>query len=128
MSPAERLLLDTHVFVWWRGEPDRLKAEVRRAIAEAEVVFVSVASAWEAAIKVSIGRLRLPDTMESGVIASGFEKLPVTFRHTELVAKLPLHHRDPFDRMLVAQATSEELTLVTHDGQLEPYAVPILWT
>lgn len=63
MSSTDRLLLDTHVFLWWRGEPGRLKTVARRAIAEAEVVFVSVASAWEAAIKVSIGRLRLPDTM-----------------------------------------------------------------
>ncbi len=96
-------------------------------IAEAEVVFVSIASAWEAAIKISIGRLRVPDTMESGVQDSGFEKLPITFSHTDGVAALPLHHRDPFDRMLIAQAISESLTLVTHDRQLEAYDLQILW-
>lgn len=128
MSSTGRLLLDTHVFLWWRGEPSRLKADARRAIAEARVVFVSVASAWEAAIKVSIGRLRLPDTIEAGVQDSGFEKLPITFSHTERYAGLPLHHRDPFDRMLVAQASAEDLAVVTHDRRLEPYGVEILWT
>ncbi|MFQ5742828.1 MAG: type II toxin-antitoxin system VapC family toxin [Acidobacteriota bacterium] len=123
-----RLLLDTHVFLWWRGEPARIKAEVRDAIATADVVFVSVASAWEAAIKASLGRLELPDTLESGVLASGFEKLPIAFSHCQLVAELPQHHGDPFDRMLVAQATAEKLTLVTHDPRLEPYDVKILWS
>ncbi len=122
------LLLDTHVFLWWRGEPDRLKAGARRAIGEAQVVFVSVVSAWEVAIKISIGRLRLPDTMESGVRESGFDKLPITFSHAEQVAALPMHHRDPFDRMLVAQAMSEDLTLVTHDRKLGAYDVQLLWT
>ncbi len=128
MSSSGRLLLDTHVFLWWQGEPKRLKSEARDAIAGAEVVFVSVASAWEAAIKVSIGRLRLPDTMEAGVRDSGFEKLPITFSHTERYAALRLHHRDPFDRMLIAQAGAEDLTLVTHDRWFEPYGVEILWT
>jgi PIN domain nuclease of toxin-antitoxin system len=90
-------------------------------------VFVSVASAWEAAIKVSLGRLDLPDTLEAGVLASGFEKLLTTFSHAERAAGLPLRHRDPFDRMLVAQAQAEGLTLVTHDRLLEPYEVEILW-
>ena len=125
---AGRLLLDTHVFIWWRGEPGRLSSEARSRIATADIVFVSAASAWEAAIKASLGRLDLPDTFESGVLASGFEKLLVTFHHTEQVIGLPHHHRDPFDRMLVAQAQAEGLTLVTHDPLLEPYDVQILWT
>lgn len=127
MTPASRLLLDTHIFLWWRGEPARLTPEVRNRIATADIVFVSVASAWEAAIKVSLGRLDLPATIESGVLASGFEKLLITFSHTEHAAALPLHHRDPFDRMLVAQAKAEGLTLVTHDRLLEPYNVEVLW-
>lgn len=127
MSSGSRLLLDTHVFLWWRGEPSRLAAAVRHQIATADIVFVSVASAWEAAIKVSLGRLDLPDTIEAGVLASGFEKLLITFSHAERVAVLPPHHRDPFDRILVAQAQAEGLTLVTHDGLLEPYDVEILW-
>lgn len=127
MTPASRLLLDTHVFLWWRGEPSKLAPKVRDRIATADIVFVSAATAWEAAIKVSLGRLELPDTIEAGVFASGFEKLLITFSHAERVAGLPPHHRDPFDRMLVAQAQIEGLTLVTHDGLLEPYEVEILW-
>lgn len=127
MTAARRLLLDTHVFLWWRGEPARLPATVRSSIATADVVFVSAVSAWEAAIKSSLGRLELPDTFEAGVLASRFEKLLLTFTHAERIAGLPHHHRDPFDRMLVAQAQAEGLTLVTHDRLLEPYDVEILW-
>lgn len=127
MTPASRLLLDTHIFLWWRGEPARLAPEVRSRIASADIVFVSAASAWEAAIKVSLGRLELPDSIEAGVLASGFEKLLITFSHAERAAGLPTHHRDPFDRMLVAQAQAEGLILVTHDRLLESYDVEILW-
>lgn len=127
MTPSSRLLLDTHVFLWWRGEPSRLTSEVRSRIAAADIVFVSAASAWEAAIKISLGRLDLPDTIEAGVTASGFEKLLITFSHAERAAGLPPHHRDPFDRMLVAQAQAEGLTLVTHDRLLQTYDVEIFW-
>jgi PIN domain nuclease of toxin-antitoxin system len=124
---AGRLLLDTHVFLWWRSEPARLPAAVKSSIATADIVFVSAVSAWEAAIKKSLGRLEIPDTIEAGVLASGFEKLLLTFAHAERVAGLPHHHGDPFDRMLIAQAQAEGLTLVTHDRVLEPYDVEILW-
>jgi len=127
MTAAVRLLLDTHVFLWWRGMPEKLLEEARLAIAGAEIVFVSAASAWEAAIKSSLGRLEIPGPMEEGVIDSGFEKLPITFAHVERTARLPLHHRDPFDRLLVAQAQAEGLQLVTSDRAIEPYEVPILW-
>jgi len=124
---ARHLLLDTHIFLWWRGEPSRLLSAVASRIATADLVFVSVASAWEAAIKRSLGRLDLPDTMEAGVLASGFQELLISFSHAERAAALPLHHRDPYDRMLVAQAQAEGLTLVTRDRLLEPYDVEILW-
>ena len=127
MTQASRLLLDTHVFLWWRVEPSRLTSEARSRIATADIVFVSAASAWEAGIKISLGRLQVPDTIEAGVLASGFERLLITFSHAEHAAGLPPHHRDPFDRMLVAQAQAEGLTLVTHDRLLEPYDVEILW-
>lgn len=127
MTQANRLLLDTHVFLWWRSEPDRLSPAVQASIAEADMVFVSAVSAWEAGIKAALGRLRIPDTLESGVLASGFEKLLITFSHAEKAAGLPPHHKDPFDRMLIAQAQAEGLTLVTHDRLLEPYQVEILW-
>jgi PIN domain nuclease of toxin-antitoxin system len=127
VDQASRLLLDTHIFLWWRGEPSRLNATVQRSIATADVVFVSVASAWEIAIKVSLGRLDLPASVEAGVLASGFERLLITFSHTERAATLPPHHGDPFDRMLIAQAQADGLTLVTRDRSLAPYEVEILW-
>jgi len=123
-----RLLLDTHVFLWWRTDDPRLAATVRAAVAEAELVFVSLASAWEAAIKLALGRLRLPDRFETGVVDSGFERLLISFAHAERAGGLPVHHSDPFDRMLVAQAQAEGLTLVSHDRRLAPYDVDVLWT
>lgn len=122
-----KLLLDTHVFLWWRSDDRRLKRPAREAIADADVVFVSAVTAWEAAIKAALGRLRYPDTIDAGVEDSGFEKLPITLAHAERAARLPHHHADPFDRMLVAQSEIEDLTLVTHDRVLGAYARPILW-
>ncbi len=122
-----RLLLDTHVFLWWRTRDRRLSAPARAAIATADLVFVSAATAWEAAIKAALGKLRYPDTIEFGVEASGFEKLPITLAHGESAATLPPHHSDPFDRMLVAQARVEGLTLVSGDPAIHRYDVPVLW-
>ncbi len=124
---ADRLLLDTHAFIWWRESNPRLGGDARRAITEAAVVYVSAATAWEAAIKASLGKLRLPASVETGVAESGFERLPVTFGHAEAVARLPFHHRDPFDRMLVAQCLSERLALVTHDRRIEAYGIDVVW-
>jgi PIN domain nuclease of toxin-antitoxin system len=125
---ADQLLLDTHAFIWWRENSPRLNASARQRIGTAAVVFVSVASAWEAAIKVALGKLRLPERFEAGVEAAGFEKLPIGFGHAEAVATLAHHHSDPFDRMLVAQALCERLTLVTHDRRFAPYDIEVLWT
>ncbi len=120
-----KLLLDTHVLIWW-DEGRRLSAQARRAIAEAEEVFVSAASAWEVAIKVGLGRLRPTRTVEDAAGESGFVELPVTFQHASRVGSLPLHHRDPFDRLLAAQAEVEGLTLVTRDPGFEPYEIDLL--
>ena len=122
-----RLLLDTHAFLWWRANDRRLPRRAREAIANADVVFVSAATAWEAAIKAALGRLRYPDTIEKGVEASGFEKLPISLEHAERAVRLPQHHHDPFDRMLVAQAQAEALTLVTDDARIVRYEVAVLW-
>jgi PIN domain nuclease of toxin-antitoxin system len=92
------------------------------------VVFVSAASAWEAAIKAALGRLTLPEAFSRGVDDSGFRRLAVSFEHAEAAGALPFHHNDPFDRMLVAQAQLEGCTLVTHDQALAPYGVATLWT
>jgi PIN domain nuclease of toxin-antitoxin system len=119
------LLLDTHVLIWW-DEARRLAAEARRAIADADSVYVSAASAWEIAIKTGLGRLRPTRTVEQAVEESGFLELPVTFRHAQRVGGLPPHHRDPFDRLLIAQAEVEELTLVTRDPVFARYAVEVI--
>jgi PIN domain nuclease of toxin-antitoxin system len=121
-----RLLLDTHVFLWWRADAAPLSRRAREAIAEADIVFVSAATAWEAGIKAALGRLRIPDSIEAGVVESGFERLPISFAHAEASARLPPHHDDPFDRLLVAQAQLERLTLVTHDRKLAEYDVQLL--
>lgn len=121
-----RLLLDTHVFLWWRTNRV-MRADAMDAIRSADAVFVSAASAWEVAIKSAAGRLRLDAAFADGVEASGFEPLPIDFQHAAAAAELLPHHRDPFDRMLVAQARVERLTLVTQDRQLEPYGGAIIW-
>ena len=119
------VLLDTHVLIWW-DEGRRIAAEARHAIEQADAVYVSAASAWEVAIKTALGRLRPIRTIEEAASDSGFLELPVTFRHAERVTGLPPHHRDPFDRMLVAQAASEELTLVTRDPVFARYGVALI--
>ncbi len=124
---ASKLLLDTHVFIWWRSDPSRIPASVRRRISEAELVFVSAASEWEAGIKSAVGRLELPESIEAGAEKSGFEKLVILFSHAATAASLPPHHRDPFDRLLVAQAILEGLTLVSHDRRMELYSADVLW-
>lgn len=125
---SNRLLLDTHVFLWWRENNARLGLPARNAIATAELVFVSSASAWEIAIKSSLGKVRLPRPFSEGVEDSGFIELPIRFEHAAAVEILPAHHNDPFDRMLLAQAVVEKLVVVTHDRAMEPYGAPIIWT
>jgi PIN domain nuclease of toxin-antitoxin system len=119
------LLLDTRVLIWW-DEGRRIAPDARRAIEEADTVYVSAASAWEVAIKTGLGRLRPSRTVEQATSESGFLELPVTFRHAERVTGLPPLHRDPFDRMLVAQAAVEELALVTRDPVFARYGVALI--
>ncbi len=121
------LLFDTHTFLWWWMAERRLRASIREAIGGAETVFISIASAWEVAIKSSLGKLRLDARFEDGIAESGFVTLPITFAHIERVARLPFHHRDPFDRMLIAQAQAEGLTLVSADRRFALYDVTVLW-
>ena len=118
-----RLLLDTHILIWWHENNPRLNQRIRIVIQESESVFVSLVSAWEAAIKVSLGRLKIADTIETQIAMNGFIPLELEFRHIDQTAKLPLLHRDPFDRMLVAQAQSEDLYLVTDDAVMRRYDV-----
>lgn len=116
-----KLLLDTHVFIWWRNKQRRLRAETAEAIAVAEIVFVSLASAWEATIKASLGRIELGENFRDGVRDAGFAMLAIEFAHVERIAGLPHLHRDPFDRILVAQSLVENLTIVTDDAKIVAY-------
>lgn len=120
-----QLLLDTHALIWWDGGA-RLSREARTAIADAEQVYVSAVSGWEIAIKTALGRLRPLRTVAEAIEESGFEELPIRLRHAVALATLPPHHRDPFDRMLVAQAQVDGLTLVTRDAAFEAYGTPLV--
>ncbi len=122
-----RLLLDTHVLLWWLANDETLGAKARKAIADTDnVVYVSAATMWEIVIKRSLGKLELPDGWATIVEEQPLRRLPVTWRHAIEVAKLPPLHRDPFDRMLVAQTIVEDLVLVTGDELLAKYATPTL--
>jgi len=120
-----RLLLDTHVLIWW-DEGAALSDKAVSAIREAEQVYVSAVTGWEIAVKASLGRLETTRSVVDAVTESGFEELPVRLVHARAVEELPWHHQDPFDRMLVAQARGEGLTLVTRDEVLPQYDVRLL--
>ena len=123
-----RLLLDTHAALWWLDDDARLSASTREAIGDASnEVYVSSASLWEIAIKTSIGKLEVDDDLPAILEEEGFGELPVTNKHAWESRLLPMHHRDPFDRLLVAQAKAEELTLVSGDPEFAAYGVPLLW-
>ena len=117
-----RLLLDTHVLIWWDAGA-RLAPAAVRAIESADEVLVSAASAWEIAIKMALGKLSASRTLADVITECGFAELPVLVRHTPLLATLPPLHRDPFDRLLIAQAMADRLTLVTRDPQVRQYKV-----
>jgi len=123
------LLLDTHVLLWWLDDHPNLSRQARTAIADGRnLVFVSAAVIWEIQIKQALGKLKIPANFRKVLGQQAFEPLDITMEHAYAVADLPPHHRDPFDRMLVAQAKVEGLTLVTHDNPLIKYKIPILKT
>lgn len=123
-----RLLLDTHLFLWWLSADKRLSVAANDVIVDrANEKFVSAASLWEIAIKVALRRLDIShDQMEHAMQANGFAELPITGRHAAQVASLPFHHRDPFDRMLIAQSLVEPLHLMTHDEALTHYSNTVM--
>lgn len=119
-----RLLLDTDTFLWWVSDWGEIDETTRDAIADpGNEVFVSAVSGWEIAVRKAQGRLVAPDNLSAVVEAKHFEHLPLTFAHAERAAALPMHHRDPFDRMLIAQAQTEGLVLVTRDQRIRLYDV-----
>ncbi len=126
MTPA-RFLLDTHVLLWWLSEPERLSAAARAAIGGGEIAaFVSAAAVWEMAIKKTLGRLDFPANLIEVLKAERIRVLPIDAAHALAVAELPLHHQDPFDRMMIAQARLEGLTLITRDRELARYGVAVI--
>jgi len=122
------VLADAHILLWWRVDDPRLTSPAREAMANPDVeLFFSAASIWEMAIKQAAGKLELPDDFLSTLGDRGFTELAISARHGEIAAALPLHHRDPFDRMIVAQAQSEALTVITNDARIAAYDVRVLW-
>jgi len=120
------LLLDTHAVVWFLDGSDKLRGEARAAIESAERVYVSAATIWEMAVKVASGRLVAPFDFPDRLLDLGMLQLALEWEHARVAGGLPLHHRDPFDRMLVAQAIVERLTIVTRDADIGRYPVPVL--
>jgi PIN domain nuclease of toxin-antitoxin system len=125
-----RLLLDTHALLWALSAPARLPASTARAIRDpSNAVYVSAASTWEIAIKAALGKVSADvDEVVRTAAAVGFAELPISNKHAQRVRSLPAHHRDPFDRMLIAQAMVEGLMVVTHDREFSAYKVSIEWS
>ena len=127
-----KLLLDTHAFLWWIGNDNRLSDTARKVISNVENdVFISTASVWEMAVKTCSGKLsinsELAGFMKKHLAKNAFSILPISLAHALQIAKLPTIHRDPFDRMLVAQAQVEKARLVSTDPEIHKYAVDICW-
>jgi PIN domain nuclease of toxin-antitoxin system len=120
------LLLDTHVVLWWLADDPGLPDEIKNRLDHEPDVHVSAATVWEVAIKQALGKIAGPADLPERVRDSGFRELPMSFAHAMTAGRLPPIHRDPFDRMLVAQAQCEDLTLVTRDHHCQQYDVPIL--
>ena len=122
---AQRILLDTNVLLWWAEGSARIRPRVRTAIENRTLVLASLSSAWEIAIKASIGKLRLPLPFDDLLDQVGIGLLPIRLDHIREVEVLPFHHRDPFDRMLVAQARVDGLQIITRDRYLDAYDVAV---
>ncbi|MCG8336741.1 MAG: type II toxin-antitoxin system VapC family toxin [Proteobacteria bacterium] len=121
------LLLDTHILLWWLDDNPILKESERAAISNPDnIIIVSSAVIWEIRIKQGIGKLELPSEYFEVIKKQGFEFLPITFEHVYAVGNLPMHHRDPFDRMLISQAKHQKLTIITRDNIIKKYDVKVL--
>ena len=126
-----RVLLDTHAFLWFLAGDERLSRKALEAMSDENAeLFVSAASVWEMAIKASLGRLHLPLPVAYYVaekIHDGFQVMPIDWVHAAAVQKLPFHHRDPFDRLMIAQAQIEKLPLVSGDSTFQKYGIRLIW-
>lgn len=124
-----RLLLDTHVLIWVFSRDSQLSEAAAEAIRDGDnQVFVSAVTAWEISIKKALGKLLVPGNYQEGLRRYRFTSLSITTEHALAVEQLPPHHKDPFDRMLIAQAQIENLTLISHDPKMKAYGIPILAT
>lgn len=121
-----KLLLDTHIVIWWLTDDPTLSAEIKDWLDYDPDVYLSAATVWEVAIKQAIGKLKEPADLPERIRDSGFRELPVRADHAIEAGRLPLIHRDPFDRILVAQARCENLTLVSRDPEVQKYQVAVL--
>ena len=123
-----RLLLDTHAALWWLSDDERLGANSADLMTDgSNQVLLSAAVVWEVAIKRSLGKLDAPDDFAATLLGAGAKAVPVGIDHAEAVGGLAWHHRDPFDRLLIAQATIEGAVVVSNDDALRPYGVPLVW-
>lgn len=123
----KRVLLDTHVLLWWLADDPELGTNARAVISDGNnEIYVSAASSWEISIKKRNGKLTGPDNIDSIVEQERFIKLPISLVHGELAGQLPDHHKDPFDRMLIAQAQTEKLTILTADEKIQQYDAPVV--
>ena len=125
-------LIDTHAFLWFINGDEQLSEKAKNAIADSDATkYISIASFWEIAIKLNLGKLSLDmayQDLRQQVLVNGFEILPITFEHTIELTSLDLHHRDPFDRIIIAQALSEKLALISKDGNFIKYnRLQLLW-
>lgn len=126
------LLLDTHAFIWWASAPDRLSEKALSSIQDGENrILLSVASVWEMQIKAQLGKLTLQKSLAELISAqqavNGIELLPIQLSHVLMLDSLPLHHKDPFDRLLIAQANGENAVLLSQDALFQQYPVEIVW-
>lgn len=122
-----RFLLDTHIFIWWMDSNKRLSKEVAVILSNPQNhIFVSVGSVWEIIIKKAARKLKVPKDIEGGIHASGFNLLPIEMAHVLRIDQLPHYHKDPFDRLLIAQAKEEQCVLITDDPKIKKYNITIL--
>lgn len=122
-----RLLLDTHVLLWWLSDEEKLTSEARDAIADPEnTIYLSAVVVWEIRIKEAIGKLSLPDAFIETLARQAFVELPITVEQADEISRLPDIHRDPFDRLLIAQAVVEDLTIITRDSVIPDYPVRVV--
>jgi PIN domain nuclease of toxin-antitoxin system len=123
-------LLDTHTLIWFLENDSQLPPATRTQIETTPTIFISVVSLWEIAIKANIGKLTLSfpfNTIEPNLTTAGITQLPITFKDLEIYLSLPLHHRDPFDRLLIAQALNYSLAFISQDSQMDAYPIQRLW-